>query len=173
MSSFPCLKCGADTRVTDSRNTKRDAPGPIRRRRKCLSCENTFKTYEVADVDAVINTKKIRQSLLAAKGLIASAMKEAGIAIESSQPKAQTMPRIKWTPEMDAKLIELRSQNHSYLDCSEAIGVYYVSVMKRCRALGIGGRRNCGRIPGRLPSEKVHDLDPALKQWKEASDGLD
>ncbi len=37
-----CLFCGAETRVTD----KRDSPEGVRRRRECLKCKKRFTTYE-------------------------------------------------------------------------------------------------------------------------------
>ena len=41
---MPCEKCGADTRVTDSRNHG----GKVYRRRKCEACGHGFTTYEWA-----------------------------------------------------------------------------------------------------------------------------
>ena len=46
MSSFPCPKCGADTKVVDSRPTHEHR---LRRRRACvlIPCGHRFTTYEV------------------------------------------------------------------------------------------------------------------------------
>lgn len=43
MSVRTCPKCGADTKVYDSRAT---VTGNILRRRKCLACEFRFNTLE-------------------------------------------------------------------------------------------------------------------------------
>ena len=43
--SFLCPTCGARTTVTDTQ--RRTRPPSIRRRRRCVSCERRFTTYEV------------------------------------------------------------------------------------------------------------------------------
>lgn len=57
---------------------------------------------------------------------------------------------VAWTPEMDAKLIELREQGYGYHAAGEKIGVANYVVERRVRALGLptwgrrGGRRFLG-----------------------------
>ena len=49
-----CLYCGAETRVTD----KRESPEGTRRRRECLKCKKRFTTYEKPEGKNIIVVKK-------------------------------------------------------------------------------------------------------------------
>lgn len=54
--TFTCEACGTETsrntsRVNDSRPMEIMGIETIRRRRRCLSCDNRFTTYEVRDID--------------------------------------------------------------------------------------------------------------------------
>lgn len=45
-----CPECGHSTsKITDSRPTKFAGEMTVKRRRKCLSCEERFTTYEVSE----------------------------------------------------------------------------------------------------------------------------
>jgi transcriptional repressor NrdR len=49
-----CIFCGADTHVTD----KRESPDGTRRRRECLKCKKRFTSYERPEKKAIIIVKK-------------------------------------------------------------------------------------------------------------------
>jgi len=49
-----CIFCGADTRVTD----KRESPEGTRRRRECLKCKKRFTSYEKPEKREIIVIKK-------------------------------------------------------------------------------------------------------------------
>lgn len=53
-----------------------------------------------------------------------------------------------WTPEMLAKLRELREANTPLYECAERIGVSYTQAVHKAQQLGLNARRNRGRIPG-------------------------
>ena len=49
-----CIFCGADTHVTD----KRESPDGTRRRRECKKCKKRFTSYERPEKKAIIIVKK-------------------------------------------------------------------------------------------------------------------
>ncbi|MDD5192182.1 MAG: transcriptional regulator NrdR [Candidatus Nanoarchaeia archaeon] len=49
-----CKFCGADTKVTD----KRESPEGTRRRRECLKCKKRFTTYEKPEEKEIVVVKK-------------------------------------------------------------------------------------------------------------------
>lgn len=59
-----CEKCGADTKVLDSRSVEGKL---IRRRRQCLTCKARFTTFEITDSSYKANVNTIKAARLAHK----------------------------------------------------------------------------------------------------------
>ena len=51
-----------------------------------------------------------------------------------------------WTPEQDARLIELREQGYKYADCARIMDMSATTVMDRARALKLP-QREASRVP--------------------------
>jgi hypothetical protein len=61
---------------------------------------------------------------------------------------------IRWTPDMLAKLCELRKQAVPLYRCAEQIGVGYPTAVYKARELGIAQRFNRGRIAGAIVTRR-------------------
>jgi transcriptional repressor NrdR len=66
-----CIFCGADTKVTD----KRESNDATRRRRECLKCHRRFTTYEKAEKDIVVVKKDGRRESFSKDKLKAGIMR--------------------------------------------------------------------------------------------------
>jgi hypothetical protein len=55
---------------------------------------------------------------------------------------------VMWTPDMLAKLRELRERAVPLYRCAEQIGVAYPTAVYKARELGIAKRLNRGRVAG-------------------------
>lgn len=169
MSKLVCPSCGnAKTQVVDTRSA--------RRRRKCPQCSERFSTVEtIVGDDIAASSKWPVGSYVQRKGdqenwrgqVVGhySIPDGIGCCVESafenkvirtfldSKLKPWAPPRaqnIEWTPDMLAALRDKREKGHSYLDCADWIGVSVPVVAKKCHELGIGGKRNNGRVPGHV-----------------------
>lgn len=60
-----CLKCGGESCVIDSRATS----AALRRRRKCLSCQERWTTYEERDSGSMLNMDALRRLAFALKDI--------------------------------------------------------------------------------------------------------
>ena len=58
--------------------------------------------------------------------------------------------RVEWTDAMLAELHRLRGLGVPLYECAERIGVSYPVAVYKARELGIAGRLNQGRAPGRV-----------------------
>lgn len=167
-------RCGEATEVFDSR----PVPETVRRRRQCKTCGERFTTIEI--ISDTPTRAKLPLGLLVKKGGINSAKgwivgywrtgkKMHGYVLNSyddpgvlinvthgsvSEWMEPYVNRLTWTPEMIEALVKARSENASYLDCSDIIGVDYKDIAKKCHELGIGGKRNNGKSSGRAEYER-------------------
>jgi hypothetical protein len=84
---------------------------------------------------------QIEAALGVSKDAVRWRVRKLGVAM---RPRGQ---RLVWTPEMDAKLCELRAAGYGYQAAADEIGVVNVAVKRRVKALGLptwgkgGGRR--------------------------------
>lgn len=165
-----CPECASDkVGVLDSRPKK----GAIVRRRKC-ECGHRFNTVE-RPVEAIVERYKWQvgdyvsvKGAARWRGRVVGHFEISGTVfccVESSfEPgsvqhfrETKLLPwepreasrRIIWTPEMVATLRNLRAENFGYLDCEMKIGVSSSVIAQKCKELGIDGKRNAGRKPGR------------------------
>jgi len=58
---------------------------------------------------------------------------------------------LKWTDEMLATLHRLRASGEPMFRCAIELGVSEAAVFRKCRELGIAGRRNRGQPRVRMP----------------------